>query len=55
VKEKIYAQYLEAFKKGVFNYIKEDVDAVSQQPARASISPAEKGSIFRKCWIAPKN
>ncbi|MBL8012802.1 MAG: hypothetical protein JNN05_03035 [Candidatus Omnitrophica bacterium] len=31
VKEKIYQQYLEAFQKGVFNYIKEDVDAVSQQ------------------------
>ncbi|MEI8011843.1 MAG: hypothetical protein WCI27_05095 [Candidatus Omnitrophota bacterium] len=32
VKEKIYAQYLEAYKKGVFNYIKDDMDAVSQQP-----------------------
>ena len=32
VQEKIYTQYLEAYKKGVFNYIKEDVDAVSQQP-----------------------
>ncbi len=28
VGEKIYAQYLEAYKKGVFNYIKEDVNAV---------------------------
>jgi CheY-like chemotaxis protein len=26
VKEKIYAQYLEAYKKGVFNYIKEDAE-----------------------------
>ena len=32
VKDKIYTQYLEAYKKGVFNYIKEDMDAVSQQP-----------------------
>jgi len=31
VKEKIYDQYLKAYKKGVFNYIKEDVDAASQQ------------------------
>ena len=32
VKDKIYTQYLEAYKKGVFNYIKEDMDAVSRQP-----------------------
>ncbi len=32
VKEKIYEQYLQAYKQGVFNYIKEDVDA-QQQPA----------------------
>ena len=31
-KEKIYTQYLKAYKKGVFNYIKEDIDAVSKQP-----------------------
>jgi|CXWL01.1.fsa_nt_gi hypothetical protein len=30
IKEKIYQQYLEAFKQGVFNYIKEDYDATSQ-------------------------
>ncbi len=30
-KEKIYERYLQAYKKGVFNYIKEDIDAVSQQ------------------------
>jgi len=28
--EKIYGQYLEAFKKGVYNYIKEEYDPVSQ-------------------------
>lgn len=31
VKEKIYEQYLKAYKRGVFNYIKEDLDAISQQ------------------------
>ena len=30
VKEKIYQQYLIAFKKGVFNYIKEDRDSITQ-------------------------
>ncbi len=31
VKEKIYRQYLEAFRKGVYNYIKEDYDPGTQQ------------------------
>ena len=31
IKEKIYQQYLEAFKKGVYNYIKEDYDPATQQ------------------------
>jgi hypothetical protein len=31
-KEKIYQQYLRAYKKGVFNYIKEDMDIISKQP-----------------------
>ncbi|MCR4337042.1 MAG: hypothetical protein NUV91_04465, partial [Candidatus Omnitrophica bacterium] len=30
-KQKIYNQYVEAFKKGVYNYIKEEVDPKSQQ------------------------
>jgi len=30
IKEKIYAQYLEAFQKGVYNYIKEDYDPATQ-------------------------
>ena len=30
-KEKIYQQYLKAFKKGVYNYIKEDIDPVTQE------------------------
>ncbi|MDE2008984.1 MAG: hypothetical protein KGJ09_02775 [Candidatus Omnitrophica bacterium] len=31
IKEKIYRQYLEAYKKGVFNYIKEETDPNSQE------------------------
>ncbi len=30
--DKIYQQYLKAYKKGVFNYIKEDVDQLTKQP-----------------------
>ena len=30
-KERIYQQYLKAFKKGVYNYIKEDVDPATQE------------------------
>ncbi len=43
VKQKIYEQYLKAYKKGVFNYIKEDMDAVSKQPVpRKYFSGGEK-------------
>ena len=31
IKDKIYTQYLKAFKKGVYNYIKEDEDPISNQ------------------------
>jgi len=31
IKEKIYRQYIQAYKKGVFNYIKEEVDQSNQQ------------------------
>jgi len=31
-KDKIFERYLQAYKKGVFNYIKEDINKVSQQP-----------------------
>jgi len=31
IKEQIYQQYLKAFKKGVFNYIKEDINTISGQ------------------------
>ena len=30
-KEKIYQRYLKAFKKGVYNYIKEDIDPITQE------------------------
>jgi len=30
--EQIYEQYLKAYKKGVFNYIKEDIDQANRQP-----------------------
>jgi hypothetical protein len=51
--EEIYRQYLQAYKKGVFNYIKEDIDPVTQETlprkyfsggydsAQLSIVPAE--------------
>lgn len=31
VREKVYQQYLEAYQKGVFNYVKEDIDLKTQQ------------------------
>ncbi len=31
-KDKIFEQYLKAYKKGVFNYIKEDINQATQQP-----------------------
>ncbi len=31
IKQKIYEQYLQAFKKGVYNYIKEEVDPLTRQ------------------------
>ena len=31
ITQKIYAQYLEAFQKGVYNYIKEDYDPATQE------------------------
>ena len=31
-KDRIYHQYLSAYKRGVFNYIKEETDRISQQP-----------------------
>ncbi len=49
VKEKIYDQYLQAYKKGVFNYIKDDMDAVSQQPMpRKYFSGGEVFPVLRE-------
>lgn len=39
IKEKIYNQYLEAYKKGVYDYIREDYDAASQQIIPRKYSP----------------
>jgi len=38
IKDRIYAQYLKAYKKGVFNYIKEDTDAGGQTIPRKYFS-----------------
>src|SRR5207253_638842 len=38
VQEKIYQQYLKAYKKGVFNYIKEDTQGNGQVPPRKYFS-----------------
>ena len=38
-KERIYQRYLKAFKKGVYNYIKEDIDPVTQETYQGSIFP----------------
>ncbi len=59
-KEKIYQQYLRAFKKGVYNYIKEEVDPLNQQiiprkyfsgglllrVSTRTIGPAQVGTFF---------
>ena len=48
-KEKIYDQYLQAYKKGVFNYIKEDVDASHQQTTpRKYFSGGEDFAMLKK-------
>ncbi len=41
IKEQIYQQYLKAYKKGVFNYIKEDIQADGQAIARKYFSGGE--------------
>src|ERR1019366_1287738 len=50
IKQRIYDQYLQAYKKGVFNYIKEDIDQSSQQviPRKyfsGGLSPATNAMI----------
>lgn len=45
-KEQIYEQYVEAYKKGVFNYIKEDYDQLSQKKIpRKYFSGGIKGDV----------
>ena len=43
IKEQIYQEYLKAYKKGVFNYIKDDVQADGQTIARKYFSGGEIG------------
>ena len=43
IKQQIYEQYLKAYKKGVFNYIKEDVNAAGETIPRKYFS----GGILR--------
>ncbi|MBI4308786.1 MAG: fructose-bisphosphatase class II, partial [Candidatus Omnitrophica bacterium] len=48
IKQKIYEQYLQAFKKGVYNYIKEDMDAATKQPIpRKYFSGGVRGLAWR--------
>jgi hypothetical protein len=59
VKQKIYAQYLEAFKKGVFNYVKEEQALNSQEliPRKyfsGGVDYAEKISL-KKIFSFPAN
>jgi len=50
-KENIWAQYVEAFKKGAYNYIKEDIDAATPQPvARKYFSGGASFDDFRKAY-----
>ncbi|MFA5088076.1 MAG: HEAT repeat domain-containing protein [Candidatus Omnitrophota bacterium] len=43
IKDKIYARYMEAYKKGVYDYIREDYDEISKQPIpRKYFSGGEK-------------
>jgi len=56
VKDKIYAQYMEAYKKGVFDFIKEDYDALSQEMIpRKYFSGGFKGDINLKRSSSPIN
>ncbi len=58
IREKIYAQYLEAFKKGVYDYVKEDYDPATQSiiPKKyfsggvdlAQLGIVEEGSVTSK-------
>ncbi len=50
-KQKIFSQYLETFKKGVFNYIKEDYDPATQQiVARKYFSGGFDGTAINEIY-----
>ncbi|MFH0754412.1 MAG: diguanylate cyclase [Candidatus Omnitrophota bacterium] len=47
-KERIYAQYLDAYKKGVFNYIKEEsVGGAHEPPLLVNASPERQGQVSK--------
>ena len=55
-KEQIYQQYLKAFKKGVFNYIKEDpVETTPASPAGGGQSSLQGQTIPRKYFAGGKD
>jgi len=55
-KERIYERYLRAYKKGVFNYIKEDISAASNETIpRKYFSGGELGGIREKDLHRHKN
>lgn len=50
-KEKIWDQYVEAFKTGVYNYIKQDIDPATQQPIpRKYFSGGVGANMIRKVY-----
>ncbi len=58
MKQEIYARYLDAFRKGVFNYIKEDYDATAQRiiPRRyfaGGIAPLSRGTVVQERSLPP--
>ena len=56
VKDQIYSQYMEAYKRGVFNYIKEDYDRLSKEVIpRKYFSGGIKGDVSLKRSSSPIN
>jgi len=53
VKNKIYQQYVESFKKGAYNYIKEDYDSVTQQiiPRKYFSGGFVKDGLFKEAKV----
>ena len=48
IKEQIYQQYLKAYKKGVFNYIKEDIVSLRGTSEKSDVAISERTTIPRK-------